>query len=313
MPIIGLQQQQTEVGRIRLGIQVATKNGKKRPSKLATLRFTSPRKTLIDRVAELYGGDVNEWQPPRGNAQWEVITKTKEVPVMVPPQDPAQSQWLELWSAGGCQRRCDGQREHISGGDCLCDPESRLCQMHTRVRVMLEEVPGLGVWRVDTGSYYAALELPGVAALLSQANGIIPGRLILDERTVTRGGETKRFVVPVLDVAEFTPAELLSGKVPELAAARRAAAIDGQQRAAITSSVDYESQLDAARTEEAVRDLYRQAVAAGDMTEDLRAAMRERAAELAEPIEGEVLEPAGRPIERMEPRWPEVVKPGGGS
>ena len=51
---------------------------------------------------------------------------------------------------------------------------------------MLEDVPGLGCWRVDTGSYYAAVELPGVAALLAMAQGAIPGKLVLDQRTVTR-------------------------------------------------------------------------------------------------------------------------------
>jgi oligopeptide transport system substrate-binding protein len=81
----------------------------------------------------------------------------------------------------------------------------------------------------DTGSYYAAVELPGIAAILSQAQGIIPGRLILDQRTVTRqvNGEVKtmHFVVPVLDIAEFTPGQLASGKVQELITARRPAAL----------------------------------------------------------------------------------------
>lgn len=280
MPIIGLQQALTEAGRIRLGVKVKTQSGGERPAKLDRLRFTSPRCALIEKIAELYGGTVEPWQPPKGNQQWQVITNTTEVPVMVPPQDPAESQWFELWSKGGCQRRCDGQKEMISKGACLCDPDpvKRDCSMHTRLRVMLEDVPGLGVWRVDTGSYYAAVELPGIATILSQAQGIIPGRLILDQRTVTRQGKTMNFVVPVLDIAEFTPGQLASGKVQELIAARRAAAIEGQVRAEIEAGpLDYSSLIDAAKTVEALHGLYQKAEAKGEATPELLAAFQRKA------------------------------------
>jgi hypothetical protein len=236
MPIIGLQQQQTEVGRIRLGVKVTAANGRERPAKLDRLRFTSPRQALIERIAELYRGKAEPWQPPKGSAQWQVITETTEVPVLVPPQDPAQSQWYEMWSAGGCQRRCDGVNERISNSPCMCDPDARDCKMHTRLRVMLEEVPGLGAWRVDTGSYYAAVELPGIAQLLAQAQGTIPARLVLDQRTVVRAGKTHNFVVPVLHVEELTPAQLMSGRVQELITANRAAAIDAAPPAIASSS-----------------------------------------------------------------------------
>lgn len=295
--IIGLQQQQTEVGRIRLGVKVAMSGGKSRPAKIDTLRFTSPRRDLIERVAELYGGKAEPWQPLKGNSQWQVITTSTEVPVMVPPQDPGQSQWLEMWSKGGCLRRCDGKTEKISGEPCMCDPDpqERDCKMHTRIRVLLEEVPGIGVWRVDTGSYYAAIELPSVANILAQANGMIPGKLILDQRTVTRNGKTHNFVVPVLDIAEFTPAELLSGKVPELAATRRAEAIDNRSRVAISAGPDYTSLLLAVNTIDALTDLWKDAKQAGLGTPELRAEFDERAAQIrsTEPVDAEIVEEAG--------------------
>lgn len=277
MPIIGLQQQQTEVGRIRLGVKVKS-GGRERPAKLDRLRFTSPRKELVDKIAELYGGQVEPWQPPRGNQQWQVITSVTEVPVLIPPQDPSDSQWYEMWSAGGCQRRCDGQQEKISKQACLCDPDARDCKMHTRLRVMLEDVPGLGCWRVDTGSYYAAVELPGVAALLAMAQGAIPGRLVLGQRTVTRNGKTMNFVVPEIHADEITPGQLASGRVQELIAARRAVAIDGQVRAAIAANVDYQSLIDAAKTVEALFELHAQYKANhGDPPADLLAAFEAKA------------------------------------
>lgn len=262
MAIIGLQQQQTEVGRIRFGVKVVGRNNKERPEKLDRLRFTSPRKTLIETIGSLYGGRVEPWQPPKGSQQWQVITDTAEVPVVIPPQDPSDNQWYEMWSAGGCLRRCDGQQEKISKSACLCDPEARDCKMHTRLRVMLEDVPGLGAWRVDTGSYYAAVELPGIAALLATAQGAIPGRLVLDQRTVTRQvngkPQTFNFAVPTLHVDTITPKQLMSGQVQELITARNRAAVAGEVRVAIAATVDYPSLIDAAKTVEALYDLANQ-------------------------------------------------------
>ena len=300
MPILNLQLSQAETGRIRLGMKVAHGKGT-RPAKLETFRFTSPRKNLIEKIASLYGGTVQEWQPPRGSAQWEVVTNATDIPVVVPPQDPAESQWLELWSAGGCQRRCDGVTEKISGQGCLCDPNPALrdCKLHTRLRVMLEEVPGLGAWRVDTGSYYAATELPGIAQLLAQAQGAIPGRLILDQRTVVRDGKTKNFVVPVLDCTELTPKELMSGRVQELMAARAQAAIDGELRkAAITAGPtrDYPSLIDAAKTREALVDLFHQAKKdhPGGVPQELQALFTARA-EAVKPVPADP-GPAAEPV-----------------
>lgn len=300
MAILTLQKTQTEVGRIRLG---GEKPNPRTPGrKLTTFRFTSSRKALIDRIAELYGGQVQEWQPPKGAAQWQVITEASEIPVIVPPQDPSESQWFEMWSAGGCQRRCDGVQEKISKSACLCDPDPELrdCKMHTRLRVMLEDVPGVGAWRVDTGSFYAAGELPGVAELLAMAQGAIPGKLFLDQRTVVRDGKTKNFVVPVLDATELTPKELMSGRVQELMAARARGAIDGQLKAAAAitagSTRDYPSLIDAAKTREALLDLHKQAVQdyQGQVPQELLDAFTARATAVqtaSEPVSAKVSTP----------------------
>jgi hypothetical protein len=280
MPIVTLQRRHTEVGRTRLGQKVPTANGRMRPAKLETLRFTSPRRELIERIAELYGGEARPWSPGKGNSQWEVITDAKSVPVMVPPQDPAESQWLELWSAGGCQRRCDGVTETLSGRPCMCDPDpqERDCTMHTRVTVLLEEVPGIGVWRVDTGSYYAATELPGVAEFLSAAGGIIPGRLILSERTVVARGKTHHFVVPVLDIADFTPAELMSGRAMELAAARLSASVGGSTAPAIGAGPDLLSIVRSADDKAHLAELWKRFGADGvELTPELKQAFKETA------------------------------------
>ena len=303
MAVIDLQRRQTEVGRIRLGQKIQTKSGKTVPARLETFRFTSPSKQLIEAIAKLYGGEVQPWQPPAGASEWEVITDTSSVPVVVPPQDIESSQFYELWSKGGVKRRCTGARELISDSPCLCDPDNRECKLHTRVNLMLRDVPGIGVWRLDTGGYYAAVELPGMVELLSRANGLVEALLELRQRTVVRDGETKHFVVPVLHV-DFTPGQLISGAVAALGGAGRPA-VEASQRQAIGSrpaqpaedrlalgaapaepqpvarpSRQWHAEIKAATTIEDVRRLWREAVASGEMDDVLRSWLEQRAAQL---------------------------------
>jgi len=210
--IIDLQRRIQEVGRIRIGALVATTTGKKRPAKLATFRLTSPDKVRIDAAAAAYGGTPRQWDAPSGQ-QWEVITDTDELAVVVPPSEMAFSQWYETWSAGGCQRRCDGVTELISDQPCLCDPDNRECDIHSRLSVMLTDLAGLGVWRLDTSGYYAAVELAGAVTVIATAAGqgsMLPARLRITQRQVKRPGEPRRdFVVPTLDV-EITPRDLFA-------------------------------------------------------------------------------------------------------
>lgn len=224
--LITLQRSIAEAGRIRIGQQVATTGGRSRPAKLDTFRLTSSDKRRIEQAAEVYGGKVEPWKAPAGD-QFQVITERKELEVVVPPADLSFSQAYELWSAGGCQRRCDGVTESLSEGPCKCDPVERACDIHTRLSVLLRELPGLGVWRLDTSGYYAATELAGAVQIIGMAAGsrLLPARLRLDQRSVKRQvdgkSQTMRFAVPVLDI-EVTPDLLLGGGIGqplELAAA----------------------------------------------------------------------------------------------
>lgn len=213
MPILNLQRSFAEVGRIRIGEQVATEKGGTRPGKLDAFRLTSADKSRIEAAAQLYGGTPQEWQAPAGK-QWEVKTEAESIPVMVPPvADMTFTQWYELWSAAGCQRRCDTVTESISDKPCLCDEDARECKPHSRLSILLPELPGLGVWRLDTQGWYAARELgysvDNIIALYARRGDLLPATLRLDQRMIKRPGkQTVRFVVPVLDVNE-SPNELL--------------------------------------------------------------------------------------------------------
>jgi Recombination directionality factor-like len=259
MAILDLQRRGQQIGRLRMGEQVGTgkfgQDGreKMRPVRRETWRLTTGSRHTADAAAERYGSEVRPW-----NGQWDVDTKLSEISVTVPPRDAVISQHYEMWTAGGCARRCDSQHEQVSGGPCLCphaeDPSDaeeaarqalrraglarknppQACHLITRVNFMIPDLPGLGVFRLDTSSYYAAVEI-GDAAMLMQAardQGVfLPAILRIDQRQRTAGGETKKYPVPVLEITstfrQIASGELAAGGV----AAQLPPAPGGQRRA----------------------------------------------------------------------------------
>jgi len=210
-PIIDIQRRMVEVGRLRMGHQAATGSGR-RPAKLEHWRLTSRDQSRLEAAAVLYGGEVKPWEERAG--EFELFTKTAELPILLLPGQTL-SQWYELWSAGGCQRRCDGDRDVISEGSCICDTEKgdRKCKPTTRLSVMLPDVPGLGCWRLESHGYYAAVELSGTAAMLEAATArgqLLPARIRIDQRTKVEGGKTTRYAVPVIDI-DITMRQALPG------------------------------------------------------------------------------------------------------
>jgi hypothetical protein len=212
MPIINLQRSVHQVGRIRLGEQAPTSNGKTRPSKLSTFRLTSSQRQPIDAAAALYGGQATPFDNDRSDDRWQVTTDTDTIPVVIPPTHHLD-QWMEAWGGGGCDRRCDGQTMTVLKGQavdqaCMCDPDNRVCKITTRLWVVLPELEALGVWRLETHGYYAAAELAGAADLCAAVTAqgrAIPARLHLEQRTRRTAGQTFRFAVPVLSVDVSLP------------------------------------------------------------------------------------------------------------
>lgn len=211
MPILDIQKRARELGRIRLG----QKGDRGQPQKLDRFRFTGHSRALLEKVAELYGGEAHEWTPAGGTQQWEVVSDTARVPIMVPPQPV--SQWYEFWTRAGCQHRCDGRTNVLT--DEPCDPEDpkhreALKKPTTRLNVVLRDVEGIGVWRVETHGWNAAIELPDVAEFLAQAGGYVNGWLALEQRTSVEqtdsGPKTRHYLVPIIEV-DVTPAQLMAG------------------------------------------------------------------------------------------------------
>ena len=203
-----------EQGRIRLGIKT-----ERAMRALDTFRFTSDDQEAISQIADVYGGEVNEWKPPRSRqTQWEVVTKSALLRVFLPPD--CISVWYEEWSGGGLVRRCDGvtMKMPINTPDGLdmdevpCQCSAVGCTPHTRLRVILPEIRFGGTWRLESKGWNAANELPGMAQMLEQLQtiGIVEGQLSLEKRTKISGGQTRHFIVPRLST-DTSPMEILSG------------------------------------------------------------------------------------------------------
>ena len=130
-----------------------------------------------------------------------------------------------MWSKGGCQRRCNGATESFSGSPCLCLQQfgdqwyersaREVCVSKSRLKVLLPDMPGLGSWRMETGSFYATDEIAGMVDTIRSAVGgqvLVPVTLRIDPRTRVAHGETKQFVVPVVELRGVTAGALLSGE-----------------------------------------------------------------------------------------------------
>lgn len=290
--LLDRQRQLAEAGRLRLGLTVAASNGKSRPMRSEVWIFSSHSKELVTAAAALWGGEVEEWQPlGNGAVQHRVITKTTTIDAILPPGDPL-SQAYEQWSKGGATRRCDSVTEQFSGSPCLClaqfgeqwydQPAGKVCSTKSRLKVLIPDLPGLGSYRMETGSFYAADEIAGMVDFIRSAVGdqtLIPVRLRIEPRTRVAGGETKQFVVPVVELRGVTTGELLAGsgqRLMQMGDGQRQ--VGTQEQPAIAPTVpDYLTELANASSVDDCSALWRQAGEAGHLTDELKAAITAKA------------------------------------
>lgn len=221
MSLLDVQQSQREIGRIRTGRSVQGKNGKQRPEKLERFLITSESRSVMDAVAEVYGGQVQPYRPMGGTQKgWQVLVEADEIPVAVPPGQQVINQHWELWQGGGLSRRCNGkdattwdaeageqhkpcvcpadkaERSTLAGSGKACKPTTTLC-------VLLPDIPGIGQFRLVSHGIYAAMEMGATAQLMQAAfdHGVmLPAVLRLSQREGTRrpGQVTNQFAVPEL-------------------------------------------------------------------------------------------------------------------
>lgn len=234
VPIADLQRRAPEAGRIRMGTSTPGSRGTKKPQALRTFKFTSAAKELIEQIAELYGGEVIPWDQREG--QWAVTSDVSEIPVVLMPD--GLSTHYELWSGGGCVRRCDGVWCEITkrtGDDdyekvevgCLCNAEETdECAPYTRLQVLIPALAFAGTWRIESHGWNAAQELPGMNDMIvNLAEGqYIQAVLGFAVREKTTPAGKRKFVVPYLRVEQTLP-ELLAGQAGMAALSASAGAV----------------------------------------------------------------------------------------
>lgn len=214
--VLHLQRRFRELGRLRMGAVRVTK-GKSHPVKLNTWRLTSQGeggRSLLKHVGVIYGGTVEKWDREGIEGEhWQITTESSSLRIAVPPGE-VLTQWFELWSGGGCKRRCDGRRQVLRDVNCSCPSDlnerkekatkGQACSPATRLSVMLPEIPDLGVWRLETHGYNAAEEIAGTFEILrvaAEGGKVIPARLSIQHRTAKREGKPpSKFTVPVLEL-----------------------------------------------------------------------------------------------------------------
>src|SRR4030095_5924032 len=74
-------------------------------------------------------------------------------------------------------------------------PLPQACQPHTRLNVLLPDLPDLGTWRLESHGYYAAVELADTVEFLSYVTGagrLVPARLKIEQSTRKRDRKSVR-------------------------------------------------------------------------------------------------------------------------
>ena len=245
------QRQFAPIGRIRAGITDG-----KRPMTIDTYRFTSASEEAVEAAAAAYGGTPRPWDN-RGHKQFEVITETAKLLVTIPPYDETISMSYEMWTAAGCQRRCDSEKTLKPGGPCLCAPlleqydeedrgreRARLaklktpqaCALHVRISVVLPDLPDVGVWRYDTKSFYGTLDLLGKLRIMemARAQGVfLPARMWIDHVVDVSDGQTRHYPVPKFSLLNTTR-EIATGQLAGAGMAAQLPPAPGEQPKAIT-------------------------------------------------------------------------------
>jgi hypothetical protein len=253
--ILTLQRQVRELGRLRAGLTETgtTKEGKEytRPASSRTWILTSANRDYLDAAAQLWGGDVLEWTPVgNGPKAWRLITATPLIDAILPPGDPL-SQHQEMWSRGGCQRRCDGEQEMLSGKACLCRAQfgedfheqkvGTVCDIHTRLNVFLPDLPDIGVWRVETKGFWPANHIAGYVDMIKGQVGpqvMVPIRLRIEPRTQVKAGKTSQYIEIVVELrSSATFAQILEApQVLAIGGPADTRAIEGTSRPAIAAA-----------------------------------------------------------------------------
>jgi hypothetical protein len=224
MPIKGLSETRRlpRLGKIHLGIKKTNAQGKEYPT--AVDYFVCP-----ETITKVYGD------------------KPKSLPILIPVED--EEKWCSQYYRAYSKTRglvCKGNGEtatrlidaktgeftwkddasevvmkevECKGKDCV-DYQNKRCRPVMMLQFLLPQVPGLGIWQVDTGSINAILNINSAAELIRRIHGrvsLIPLTLTLEMQQVTTP-DRKKVNKPILNLrAEGTLKEMIASAKTYLA------------------------------------------------------------------------------------------------
>lgn len=247
-----------EVGQIRIGAPKPD-GGVGRP--LTTFRLTSTSREVLESAQEVYGGEVVPFTTGR-TPGYQIILEQEIIKAyfstqLLPNGDLQSCQMsYDLWAGDTHVRECDRQTCKVweaTGADkngrsiyervskpCLCEqgivgPKGAWCDLTTQLKLMLAEIPAVGVWRLTTKSEIFANELAGLIGQL-EAMGLmdqyIPVTLKIGHRTKRSAAGEKNAKLPVVDIEiDKNPASL-----PELIAKIREKALGASTAPALSAN-----------------------------------------------------------------------------
>jgi hypothetical protein len=317
--ILTIQRRVRELGRIRTGDSepYTSDSGqqRRRARRSATFILTSNFRDQLDLAAELWGGTVEPWQPQGAGPQiWRVVTDTDALPAILPPADPDPLyQSYELWSGGGCVRRCNGEREEKSAGPCVCTarfgpewwtrtdlPKGSVCKATTRLNVFLP-LADFGFWRLETHSYWAATEIEPMIEIIRAPVGpksAVPITLAIVH--YERVKEGKRLMYPVVTVSmRGTPTtQILSGGATRAIEASPAPAPPAAEASlAPAGEMTWAQAAEQVATIDELRALWETAEAAGELDPELKKVLWARKAALLNAAKTAAPAPATAPVQ----------------
>lgn len=191
------------VARFRSGMVA---NG--RPVALQQFRVTTGDKDIANKIADLYGGEPQEWDT-KTTEFFEVMTDVSEVEIILDSVD-AISAKMTLWGRNAKVRSCDGTVQD-DGSPCACPSsmadrqsagrQGTACNPDIFISFTLADAPDLGRLKFVTGSWQMAKEIGAVQDALERVGGAARATLSLQQvEYVTKSGEQRRYTKPVLKI-----------------------------------------------------------------------------------------------------------------
>lgn len=191
------------VGRFRSGMVA---NG--RPVALQTFRVTTGDMDVANKIADLYGGEPEEWET-KSDEFLHVVTDASSVNIILDAPESISAK-MTLWGRNAKVRSCDGTVQD-DGSACQCAPSladrraagraGTGCNPDIFIAFTLADAPDLGRLKFSTGSWQMAKEIGAVQDALERVGGAARATLSLEVvEFVTKAGEQRRFTKPVIKI-----------------------------------------------------------------------------------------------------------------